>query len=169
MPPKCKIQKDSILEKAFDLVRKDGFEKVTARKLAGELGCSTQPIYQAFTDMNGVKAEVTAKAQKLLFQSVLSVEEDDLPQAVSIILAYIRFADREPHLFRLLFTNGSTMLSGVVRTEASMDRMPALDMIVYANGIIMMQAFGTLLCSEEEVKRMVSEAYEKLQDKRQQK
>lgn len=37
MPPKIKIPKEAIAQKAFELTRAYGFEKVTARLLAGEL------------------------------------------------------------------------------------------------------------------------------------
>ena len=45
MARKEQITKDKILETAFDLAKTDGIEYVTARKLAAQIGCSTQPIF----------------------------------------------------------------------------------------------------------------------------
>ena len=51
MPPKVKIPREAIIEKAFELTKAYGFEKVTARFLASELKCSTQPVFHAFSNM----------------------------------------------------------------------------------------------------------------------
>lgn len=66
MPPKNKISKDEILEKAYEMIKTNGYEYLTARNLAKELNCSTQPIYKAFTDMNDLKKEIIMMAAKVL-------------------------------------------------------------------------------------------------------
>ena len=40
-----KINKEGILEAAYNLARREGIAAITARKLAKEISCSTQPIY----------------------------------------------------------------------------------------------------------------------------
>ena len=55
-----KIDKDSILDAAYNLVRKEGFGSLSARKLAKAASCSTQPIYENFNDM-GMIIELTNK------------------------------------------------------------------------------------------------------------
>lgn len=66
MPPKKQTTVEHILEKEFDMVRQDGYDFLTARKLAGELNCSTQPIYQAYADMNGLKLALIKKSQEVM-------------------------------------------------------------------------------------------------------
>ena len=61
MPPKVKIPREAIIEKAFELTKVYGFEKVTARLLASELKCSTQPVFYAFHNMEELKEEVYKK------------------------------------------------------------------------------------------------------------
>ena len=39
MPTKIKISKDMILDAAFEIVRKDGMEKLSNRELANKLKC----------------------------------------------------------------------------------------------------------------------------------
>ena len=61
MPPKVKIPKEAIIEKAFELTKVYGFEKVTARLLASELKCSTQPVFHAFRNMEELRKKFTKK------------------------------------------------------------------------------------------------------------
>ena len=55
MAPKQIITKEIILEAAFKITREMGFENVNARSLAKALGCSTQPIYSRYTNMDELK------------------------------------------------------------------------------------------------------------------
>lgn len=66
MPPKVKIPREAIIEKAFELTKEYGFEKVTARLLASELKCSTQPVFHAFRNMEELKEEVYKRTQNYL-------------------------------------------------------------------------------------------------------
>ena len=58
MPRKEVITRDELLRNAFELAREEGVEEVTARKLANKAGCSTQPIFRAYRNMEEVLGEV---------------------------------------------------------------------------------------------------------------
>ena len=45
MPRSTIIAQEVIIEAAFELVRKEGFEVLSARNIVKQIGCSTQPIY----------------------------------------------------------------------------------------------------------------------------
>jgi len=45
MPRSTIIAQEVIIEAAFELVRKEGFEVLSTRNIAKQIGCSTQPIY----------------------------------------------------------------------------------------------------------------------------
>lgn len=45
MPRSTIIAQEVIIEAAFELVRKEGFEVLSAQNIAKQIGCSTQPIY----------------------------------------------------------------------------------------------------------------------------
>ena len=66
MPPKVKIPREAIIDKAFELTKVYGFENVTARLLASELKCSTQPVFHAFRNMEELKEEVYKKRRNSL-------------------------------------------------------------------------------------------------------
>ena len=52
MARKEQITKQIIVDGAFGLLREQGIQMVTARKLAAYAGCSTQPIFRHFENMD---------------------------------------------------------------------------------------------------------------------
>ena len=62
MARKEKIHKDFLVDTAFILAKQEGFENVTARKLAAKAGCSTQPIFRLYENMDDLLAQVYDKA-----------------------------------------------------------------------------------------------------------
>ena len=103
MPPKVKIPREAIIEKAFELTKVYGFEKVTARLLASELKCSTQPVFHAFHNMEELKEEVYKKTQKLFEETMLQQPFDtETPYFLSMGLKYVELAQNEKNLFHLL-------------------------------------------------------------------
>lgn len=159
MPPKKQIMKDQIIEKAFEIVRSEGYEALTARRLAKELNCSTQPIYQAFSDMKELKAELMKKAQKNMLDYIMDTCDKTMPLSLAFLLAYIRFAGEEKYLFQLIFTSGGLKPEDMPELGAEYRKLD-INMIIYANGIIMMQAFNSFDVSEDVIRAMLSHAYE---------
>ena len=51
MARKEMITIDKILDTAFAMTREEGFANVTARKVAAKAGCSTQPIFRVYKNM----------------------------------------------------------------------------------------------------------------------
>ena len=71
MPPKAKLSKEEIIETAFEMTRENGFEHVTARELAHRLGCSTQPIFHVFQNMEEVKKEVYERTRAFFTKEMM--------------------------------------------------------------------------------------------------
>ena len=159
MPPKKQISKQQIIEKAFTMVQEEGYELLTARRLASKLNCSTQPIYQAFSDMKELKVELIKKAQELMIGYIMKTSDPTLPLRLAYCLSYIQFAEAEKHLFQLIFTSGGLDLSAMNELNTA-EIKPNLNMIIYANGIVMMQAFHTLALTYEQKKELLMQAYE---------
>ena len=61
MPPKVRIPREAIIEKAFELTKAYGFEKVTARLLASELKGSTQPCFPQYGRTKGRSVQKNAE------------------------------------------------------------------------------------------------------------
>lgn len=92
-----------ILDTAFAMTREDGFAQVTARKVAARAGCSTQPIFRVYKNMDELWDAVYERAAGF-FQDYYRVYPR-LGKApfVNLGMAYIAFAREENHLFELLF------------------------------------------------------------------
>lgn len=156
MPPKKQIDRETILAKALEITRRDGFETITARSLAGALECSTQPIYQAFADMKALERETARSAFEQMRAFMRENGEPDVPAELAAALGYIRFALEERRLFALIARNGMF----AVREEGA--NAPAMNpkLVVFANGIVFMSLFGTLPDDWESIRALTVSAYE---------
>lgn len=102
MPPKVKFRKEDIVRAAFSLARKKGIDAVTAREVARELKVSVGPIFTWFRSMEQLKGEVYAQAKELYREYVERGLSEDIAH-LGVWHQYIRFADDEPWLYKLLF------------------------------------------------------------------
>ena len=60
MPTVRKVSKEQIIDAAVEVLRDDGFSAINACSVAKKLGCSTQPIYFSFKNMDELKAALIA-------------------------------------------------------------------------------------------------------------
>jgi len=120
MPAKAKVTKAMVTDAAFEVARAGGVENVNARTVSQKLGCSTQPIMYHFAKIEDMKKAVYEKADQFHTEYIMNIDprEDVM---LGIGLNYIRFAVKEPNLFRLLFQSGFVVensLLGMVDSEA---------------------------------------------------
>lgn len=104
MPPKVRITKQEIVDVAVALVRTEGEDALNARRIAQALGCSTQPIFSNFANMEELRQAVKTAAYAL-YASFLQTDmaAGKYPPYKASGMAYIRFAREEKELFWLLF------------------------------------------------------------------
>ena len=100
MPPKQKYTQEFIIEQATKIIANG--EEITARALAEKIGCSTQPIFSQFADMEKLKAAVYENATKIYDKYVYEASRD-MPKYKSTGYGYVQFAREKPNLFKLLF------------------------------------------------------------------
>ena len=100
MPPKQRFTAQDIIDAAFRVVRRQGWEGFSARTIATELNASTRPIYDHFNGMENIEAEVVKKALAT-FVDFLGRERTGDPW-LDQALGYILFAVEEKHLFRCI-------------------------------------------------------------------
>lgn len=104
MPPKAKYTKESVLQSAIEIVRKEGAKGLTARRLGKSLGGSACPIFTLFEGMEGLWREVLHAAGERYAQYIREEEErGEYPAYKASGMAYVRFAKEERELFKLLF------------------------------------------------------------------
>lgn len=102
MPPKAKYTRDEIIAIAYELVREQGVEALTAREVAKRLGTSPSPIFALFRDMEELKAAVKERAEAC-FGSYMADAERYHPAYKRRGMQWVKFAQEEPLLFRMLF------------------------------------------------------------------
>ncbi len=133
MPPKVKISEKEIINAALSIVRSEGADALNARRLAGALSCSTQPIFSNFASMEELQ-EAVLSAANALYESYLATDmaEGKYPPYKASGLAYIRFASEEKELFKLLFMRDR---SGEAVAEDRQSIAPLLSLIMMQVGL----------------------------------
>ncbi len=176
MPPKTKVTKEAVLAAAVELVRRDGVGALNARALAGELGCSTQPLFMQYPTMEVLKRAVIEEAtvQWLGYIETERAKEKWLPYK-AMGMAYWRFAVTERELFKLLFMRDRTdeelttdksfaMAIAAIQKANGLTYEAAerfhMAMWAVVHGLATMSATGYLSLNEEQVSGLMSEIYQ---------
>ena len=179
MPPKAKFTKEDIASAAFALVREQGIEALTARSLAARLGSSPKPIFGLFTSMEELQAAVIQKAQTLFSERIRrEMEEGRFPPYNASGMAYVRFAQEERHLFKLLYMRdrsgeppmgedpNTALMIRLIQKGTGLSKENAwllhLETWIYVHGIATMVATSYLDWEEDFVSRSLTDLYEGL-------
>ena len=112
MPAVRKVSKEQIIDAAVDVLRDDGFSAINARSVAKKLGCSTQPIYFSFRNMEELKAALTERAIQMRTQRVrdsMRIHEGNDSRYSSYGMGFVKFAAEEKQLFRWLYLEGEQL------------------------------------------------------------
>ena len=112
MPAVRKASREQIIDAAVAILRDEGFSAINARSVAKKLGCSTQPIYFSFKNMDELKAALTERAIELHTQRVrdsLRAQEGSDSRYSSYGMGFVKFAAEEKQLFRWLYLEGGQM------------------------------------------------------------
>jgi AcrR family transcriptional regulator len=118
MPASKKITKEMIAEAALRIFRRSGLESVTSRKVAQELGCSTQPLYVEYKNMEELKADIVkivVDRQRNSFDENISDSENFVYRAYG--KAFLKFAQAEPFLFKQIYVIDSEMGKSVDKSH----------------------------------------------------
>lgn len=102
MPPKAKYTREEIINKAFEMARRNGIDSVVARELGKELGTSSSPIFTAFKNMEELQNEVRKVAMRK-FEAYVHDAVNYTPAFKYVGMKMIEFAMKEPKLFQLLY------------------------------------------------------------------
>lgn len=100
MAPRQQFNRSDIIDASFNIVRRNGWQGLSARAIANELNSSTRPIYDHLDSMKNIEAEVVKKALAYFVSYINRERTGDkwLDQA----LGYVLFSQEEKHLFRCI-------------------------------------------------------------------
>lgn len=170
MPAVRKASKDEIIDAAVEVLREGGFAAINARSVAKKLGCSTQPIYFSFRNMEELKAALTARAIELHTRRVrdsLRAHEGNDSRYSSYGMGFVKFAAEERQLFRWLYLEGEQL--GPYQNDVLLPEVIAViveefgyseevarrlhqDMIYFTYGLAILANTGHLQLTEEELR-----------------
>ena len=115
-----KITKDMIVDAALEIFRAEGFDAVTSRRVAVKLGCSTQPIYFEYKNMDELKDDIIKKVVEQLDELFSSVSGDsDEFVYRSFGLSFLKFVQTDPFVFRQIY-----IVEGKIGKQVDDLRMP---------------------------------------------
>jgi len=176
MPPKQKITRKMILETAFQLVRKNGFDNVNSRNIAKELSCSTQPVFSQFATMEELRKGVFDYACDKFVEEVTQLADnpDFLPQTTRWYISLMR---NEVNLYKLLyFSSGfdssriedfiagftsNHMIISKMKSLYSLDEATCQDILLRVfsclHGIGALVVFNNFEISEDEIATMIKQ------------
>lgn len=145
MPPRAKVTKEMVIDAAFEVAREAGAENINAKTVAKKLKCSTQPVMYHFATIEELKRAVYAKLDLYHTEYLMNVEEPQEGVMLGIGLNYIRFAVKEPHLFRFLFQSGFAVENNLLEMIDSEELLPVLSAMQEATGMDMEQTKSAFL------------------------
>lgn len=106
MPSSPKILKEAILETAFTILLRDGYEEVNIKNIAKELNCSTQPISRQFGNMENFRKALFVYCVDYVNQR-FALEEEAVEAVIeNIAKRYIEIAYDTPKLYKYLYMGG---------------------------------------------------------------
>lgn len=101
MPKKVIYTKEQIVEKAYELLKVEGLNSITARNLAKNLQTSPAPVYGYFSSMDLLKDELIKKAKEQFLTYVANPYTDK--PFLNAGMGFVIFAREEKELFRSIF------------------------------------------------------------------
>ena len=181
MPTKIKISKEMILETAFDIVRKDGMEKLSNRELANKLNCSIRPIYYQFENVEDMQKELYKKIEKYFYKFLMDHMVEDIPKYKQIGINYIKFAKKEKKLFQMLFMSelGLTPNAFIAKAGEDYEAIEKLikistnlndddikdfhtKMWIFCHGIATLVANNTVCLTDKQIEQLLSYQFQAL-------
>ena len=160
-----KISKGDIIDAAVDVLREGDAAAINARSVAKKLGCSTQPIYLSFQNMDDLKAAMTQRAIALHTQHIWDSNSDT--QYSCYGMGFVKFAAEEKYLFRWLYLDGEQLgphkddvllpenIAAIVNEYGYTEEVARKlhqDMIYYSYGMAILANTGHLNLTDSELR-----------------
>ena len=183
MGRKAKIDKQMILEAAYELLDEGGIEAVAIKSIAAKLNCSTQPVSWHFGSMTELKKELYHYAADKLYAE-LPAKMAGKPAFEAFFISgvhYISGACDHPNVFRFINVDNPEKTIGesitgnssifmqqfdreAVKLIAAEYEIPedelnkaVRDVVIYTHGLAVMMIFDNFKMPKEEALRMVYE------------
>ena len=95
----------ALIEAGLRVLHKDGLDKLSLRGVAREADVSPMAPYRHFKDKQALLAAISENGFKELYESLEQARMEKPGNIDHAGLAYLRFAQKEPDNYRLMFTH----------------------------------------------------------------
>lgn len=134
MSAQTKIKKEDLVKGAVKLIRDKGENELSARNLAKTVGCSTQPIFRIFKNMDDLKNTVYDDVFEIQNKFISSGNDHQIP-FIGVGLSYIEFASKEKNLFKFLFMSELSKNNNILDMAKNESGKNYIDMIIKSTGL----------------------------------
>lgn len=180
MARKISFNKDYILLKTKDFINEYGIEVMNVRALCKYIGCSTQPIFKNFENMNNLKKELKIYLHDYYDEFIYKIvdKEDYL---FTISYAYALFSLKESNIFKALFMSdlaGSRTIKEVLNSSWNIDTINSIpkqykltkkqaeelyrDVRFFTHGLSCQIANRSIIVNEQEIKALIKNIITKM-------
>ena len=130
----AKIKKEDLIKGTVKIIRENGINEVSARNLAKAVGCSTQPIFRIFKNMEELIETVYDDVYELQNKFLANGNEHQVP-FIGAGLSYIDFATKEKNLFKFLFMSNYSKNNNILDMANNELGKNYIDMIIKSTGL----------------------------------
>lgn len=181
MPTIIRITKEMILNAAFDITRNEGIEKLSNREIAKKMNCSIRPIYYQFKNSEELYKALYNKINSYFYDFIMKNIVDDIPHYKQIGINYIKFAQEETNLFKVLFMSPARNLpntfvatdkngfAGVIDAIKLSTHLSEKDiksfhtkMWIFVHGIATLTVSKSVKFTEEQIRDLLSQEFQAL-------
>ncbi|WP_304178530.1 TetR/AcrR family transcriptional regulator [Leptotrichia trevisanii] len=154
---RLKFTKEVVIEAGYELMKKEGFQNVSVRKIANYLKCSTAPIYFNFSTVDELKEEIINMCKEKLKKYLFGNYSER--KILSVAIGFVIFAREEKELFRTIFLDTTERfekiyeetLRELLTKENLLESFPALEEDEAKNAVTKIWYFlfgyATILCT----------------------
>ncbi len=174
MARKVKFSKEEILEKTKEFIKEFGIEKMNARDLCKYIGCSTQPLFKNFENMEEFKKNLK-KYLHDYYDNFIEKIVDKNNYLFTISYAYALFSYKESNIFKALFMSdlaGTRTIKEVLESTQNIDTIKSIpkqyklnkkqsenlyrDVRFYTHGLSCQIACKSIFVKEIEIKQLIN-------------
>lgn len=172
--------KETILNKACDFVKEFGVGALNARDLCKYIGCSTQPLFRNFINMDDLKKQVKNSLHDFYDKFIYKIVEKD-NYLYSISYAYALFALKESYTFKVLFMSelaGNRTIDEVLNSSWNLETIESIpqqynitydaakmlyrDVRFFTHGLACQIACKSIIVEEKEIEELISNLIKKI-------
>lgn len=99
--------REAILDAAVEIMHGSGFQGLTMRKIASEMGMSATNLYNYFSNKDEIYIHILIRGFRLLYEDLRRAFDNDEPpmeKAMGFIKSYMDFGMQKHHYYEIMFS-----------------------------------------------------------------